>query len=617
MRQSIIAAASRILTNSLRLALTVAAGLLCTHATAASPPRDKGFIMTVVSYASDPPGNIREAPGGGRILTPAVLYTPTAGDNPFGPAIVMLDEGPGSHPLERNQASRFVAETLAKAGYTVLSVYDGQERGFATQPFSETAYAVQGALDYLEVMGHEHFVLVGQSYGAIVAAYYLATQKDTLLDNGGEKRVKAVVLLDPLTELRRYPRTQQLGDGYEALVAKAEASVASGRGTYPKTLEPGHGAGANTDPWILTGPYVAPAEGFLDYWGPKAAARNADALEKLAVPTLIIASDRDDGISIDKLRALHTASTIELRILPGADPHFRGSEAAVARDIAKWLAAHDLGIRPRVRLDTIDVTADDGHVLQGVLYTPEGVDVKARPAVMLVSGRTGDTVQSSTHWMGWRIAQQGYAVFAPGMRISGTAGVESHTLADTASDLGHWIDRAAALGYRRVVMAGHSNGGIWLSNYLSLTHDKRVVGTIYYAPTRDEPTYTRRLDGDVVFDQKVRDAQAAVAAGRGAITPIGLLSANSFLDFTGPDSRAVHTERVKEFDLPGLAIVGGKDGLMEPEFVAEFKQDYRGPLEVLRYPDASHGLRESKDRVGIDTAAWLAKTFAPHGGVRP
>ena len=124
---------------------------------------------------------------------------------------------------------------------------------------------------------------------------------------------------------------------------------------------------------------------------------------------------------------------------------------------------------------------DDGRVLQGVLYTPAGTDAKDKPLVTLVSGRTGDTIQSSSHWMGWRIAQQGYAVFAPGMRISGVAGVQEQTLASAAADLGHWNDKLASMGYKRIVMGGHSNGGIWLSNYLSLTHDKRVVGTIYIA----------------------------------------------------------------------------------------------------------------------------------------
>ena len=117
------------------------------------------------------------------------------------------------------------------------------------------------------------------------------------------------------------------------------------------------------------------------------------------------------------------------------------------------------------------------------------------------------------------------------------------------------------------------------------------------------------LDGDDVFDRKLGEAEAAVAAGKGLTTPIGLLSAQSFLDFTGPQSRAMHTERVKEFDLPGLAIVGGKDSLMSPDFVEAFRKAYRGDLEVVAYPNGSHGMRENKERLASDVGEWLRRTW--------
>ena len=56
-------------------------------------------------------------------------------------------------------------------------------------------------------------------------------------------------------------------------------------------------------------------------------------------------------------------------------------------------------------------------------------------------------------------------------------------------------------------------------------------------------------------------------------------------------------------------ITGAKDPLMSADFVAEFARAYRGPLAQVRYDNGSHGLRENKDRVILDTAAWLKKTF--------
>ena len=258
---------------------------------------------------------------------------------------------------------------------------------------------------------------------------------------------------------------------------------------------------------------------------------------------------------------------------------------------------------------TLDVTTGGGRILQGIRYAPVGrVDPK-RPVVLLISGRVGDTIQSSTHWMGWRLAQQGYVAIAPGMRISGVAGFQSSRLTEVAEDIGHWVDKAMATGATRVVIGGHSNGGIWLSNYIAQTHDKRVVGTIYVAPTRDSPTHARDNSPPGQYDRDVATARAAQAAGHDMDVAIGLMSARAFLDNNGPDAGTVHTAKVRMFDLPGISFTGARDPLMTPEFVAEFSKAYKGKLETVRYDNGSHGMRENKNRLITDMAAWLRRTF--------
>ncbi|QGN55865.1 S9 family peptidase [Novosphingobium sp. Gsoil 351] len=207
----------------------------------AAPVSAQDIRMEVIQLTGDPPGHVREAPGGGRILAPGVLYTPAGGGNPHGPAIVMLDGGPGEHTLGHDQITRFAAERLAAQGYTVLSLYGYQERSFPLIPFADTIWPIDTALTWLENAGYEDFALAGQGYGALAAAQYLATHPDTLLDNGGQKRVRALILYNPLTNLRKYPRAMLDGGGYDAKVARAEASVASGRGLIPENLEPGQG----------------------------------------------------------------------------------------------------------------------------------------------------------------------------------------------------------------------------------------------------------------------------------------------------------------------------------------------------------------------------------------
>jgi pimeloyl-ACP methyl ester carboxylesterase len=326
------------------------------------------------------------------------------------------------------------------------------------------------------------------------------------------------------------------------------------------------------------------------------------------VPALVIASGRDPSVSLDKLRALKTASTVELKTYADADPHFTGRQGEVTLEIANWLAAQRLGVPPRVLTRVLDVPTEGGRILQGLLYRPQKAPDPRQPALILVGGRTADTIQSSTQWMGTRLAAKGFAVFAPGMRVSGIAGFESSTHAEAAEDIGRWIDRAAALGYKRIVLTGHSNGGIWISNYMSLHDDKRVVGLVYFAPTRNTRSSADGPEG-AQWERDLQTARAAVARGDGMRQIIGLMTAQAWLDNNGPDSRGVHTQRVTEFDRPALSITGAKDALMTEDFVAAFNAAYRGKLTAIRYPDGSHGLRENKGRVADDVAAWLKATF--------
>lgn len=574
-----------------------------TAATAPHVTPGNDVKVQVVQLESDPPGNVKSAPGGGRTLAPAMLYTPAKGANPFGPAIVMLDDGPGSHPLARDQAARFAAERLAAQGYTVLSLYSGQERNFPTVPFADNKWAIKSALDYLEHAGYEDFALAAQGYGALVAADYVRNEPDRTLDNGpDERRVKGLVLIDPLLDVKGYPAFGST-KGYDARVALARSQLADGTGKYLKNIEPGHSTEGKQADWIMQGPYVGPAEAWLQYWSPEAEARNLALLKDLPVPTFVLAAANAPATPTAAIKAISGAS-VDVSVLPGA----RLDETAVTSGIATWLAAHDLGVRPGVKITTADITTDGGVPLFGMVYEPEGgVDPK-KPVIMLIHGRSGDALQSSTHWMGWRFAQDGYKVIAPSLRISGATGIETRTMPEVEADMKHWMDAASAMGAQRVVLTGHSNGGIWISNYMSDTHDKRVVGMIYFAPTVDAAEFQKRLVGEDAYEKDNARAYKAIAAGRGLDEVLGVNTAVAYADLYGSKARTVHSERVKEFELPGIAFAGGKDALMQDWFLDRFQKGYKGKLTLVRYPNATHGFRESKDKLINDAAAWIAST---------
>ncbi len=298
-----------------------------------------GVKMEIFALASDPPGEIREAPGGGRVLTPSVIYTPTAGENVHGPAIVMIGSGPGANPAQQGEVSRWAAERLAARGYTALSIQSHLDRGFPLFAFEETVFEIKAVLSALEARGYEDFVLVGQSYGAIAAANYVATDTDLSLDKAGERRVRAVVMFDPLTEVRNFPNIG-LEKNYEAMMEKAKIAFATGHNSYP----PGHtlvvGGGVQGDSWLGSGKFVAPAEAFLNYWGPDAIKRNDHALRSILVPALMLVDEKMATVSVAKLKEIQAASGGKIDMLTYTGPNNVSRQDRQVDDMVKWLAAH-------------------------------------------------------------------------------------------------------------------------------------------------------------------------------------------------------------------------------------------------------------------------------------
>lgn len=574
----------------------------------------QNISVEILTMPSDPPGQIRVAPGGGRVLTHAALFTPAGRENIHGVAIVLLDSGPGSHPLIASEPTRFAAERLAARGYTVLSIYSHMERGHALFTFDETGFEIDAALTLLEGRGYEDFVLGGHSYGAIAALNYVATRADNVLDQEGRKRVLAMALFSPLTEIAAYPRAAFCG-GYAAHMARAEASFASGRGSIPpgNTVAVASQPGADADPWIATGPFVQPAEATLDYWGPKASARNHALLESIATPTLILVGDADPTSSLETLRKAQESSpneTVDLIVYPGGDGELTGLRDTASEDLADWLGKRGLGVRPRVTLQLTDATLADGRRAPGVLYRPEGEIDPAKTAFLMIHGRTGDILFSSTHWMSWRLAQMGYVCLAVSMRISGAAGIQSAVMNEVAEDIGAWMDAYATMGFERIIALGHSNGGIWISDYVAESQDPRVVGIVYVAPTAIYLSHEEKM-ADPRYAATYIEAEAAVVAGEARTRTMGYMTLNLWWDYNRKDTRTLHTERVKQFDRPALSIIGSGDKLFaDGKFMARFVPAYKGTLEEIYYEGGTHGLRENKHRIAPDVDAWVRRTFS-------
>lgn len=224
--------------------------------------------------------------------------------------------------------SRFLVPDLVAAGFAVLAfnrrghdvmyTHGRDGRGGAFQLAAEMIEDNALAAGWLAARGHPAPAVVGHSNGGMLAVAHVALRPET----------PAMVLLSAHRggpELAGMISAKGLfgGDRLEALIAEAEALVASGRGDTLMLL-PGW--------WHVTG-----AASFLDY------ARNLPAILELApqirCPTLYLRGGLEDpDIYPAEAFAARAGHPVTVRVIPDCDHFYTGHEAPVAAELAAWLA---------------------------------------------------------------------------------------------------------------------------------------------------------------------------------------------------------------------------------------------------------------------------------------
>jgi pimeloyl-ACP methyl ester carboxylesterase len=168
------------------------------------------------------------------------------------------------------------------------------------------------------------------------------------------------------------------------------------------------------------------------------------------------------------------------------------------------------------------VRSSDDVVNAGVMFSPPQTQSKPL-AVIWVHGWGVNFYLPSYVGIGRALAARGYATISVNTRMHDLGNVEKYTSAgkrvrgggywgitsEDARDIGAWIGYAEQLGYRRVVVVGHSAGWASVGRYQADSDDKRVAGLVF-------------ASGEVVGNLKggsdpsqVQQAQKSVDGGQG------------------------------------------------------------------------------------------------------
>lgn len=235
----------------------------------------------------------------------------------------------------------------------------------------------------------------------------------------------------------------------------------------------------------------------------------------------------------------------------------------------------ELEINTDLTVGKVSLQAPDGRVLDGALFTPAGY--RRQLAVLMTHGANGTFTSSIAGNAGFYFEPYHVTVLSLNRRDFGpTEGGGNTRFPDAVCDLKVGIDYLTSLGYKKVLILGHSKGtqmaAIYPSYYRecpgadassSLPNDPRVAGVGALGTIADGPEAIRfALFPEPLLSQAIAIAQQRVSLGLGEVpfpffTQFGfplVRAPASFLSYYGPDTLAVPEREVRKLTSPLLVL---------------------------------------------------------------
>ena len=224
--------------------------------------------------------------------------------------------------------------------------------------------------------------------------------------------------------------------------------------------------------------------------------------------------------------------------------------------------------------------SQDGVVSGGVLFSPPHESAKPL-AIIWIHGWGANFYEPSYIAIGRALAQQGYTVIDANTRMHDLGNVAARrggkrirgggywgVASEEPRDIAAWLEFAAANGFGRVVLAGHSAGWGAVRSYTAQVQDPRVVGLVLASGSvqpdlrtsdPDQLREARRLIGLGEGDALIRDAKRDFPSYISAATFMDIdafLTDPSARDFFGVQTANAPISRVR---VPLLAFFGTRD----------------------------------------------------------
>lgn len=288
--------------------------------------------------------------------------------------------------------------------------------------------------------------------------------------------------------------------------------------------------------------------------------------------------------------------------------------------------------RAGIPVELCRVETDDGLLLDGALYGAASID--SAQTFIVVHG-TGSNFYSPgplelfsihaarTGHAAVRVNTRGHDGMAgiPGRNGTTPGGAAFEKATDGVIDVATWARYVESLGARRIVLVGHSMGGLKsLLAAKQLAAENLVAAVVCFSPPWLSHEHWMWHPAAKPFRETMALASDAVRRGEGDLLircrqPLPIITtASGFCEKYGPDSGLDLIQILPEVECPVLVTIGEKTLGSSPAFdsvseALEQLSESRPKLELQIVPGENMSYSSNPDRLFQLTSDWLKRSL--------
>jgi pimeloyl-ACP methyl ester carboxylesterase len=174
----------------------------------------------------------------------------------------------------------------------------------------------------------------------------------------------------------------------------------------------------------------------------------------------------------------------------------------------------DFDVRESASPKFLAIKTMDGFQVDASLWQPSNKQPADTTLILMVHGSGGSYQRAPESALGWRLAAKGYASLAINTRQHDDK-INTDNFLDVRRDIDAAIQVGRALGYRSIVLQGHSLGNIQVQFYAATNWDRDIKAVMLLGAFANLPWKSRNIlvQDEERFQQLIDAAMKSLRSG--------------------------------------------------------------------------------------------------------